>query len=113
MLGKLGTCKAIEVADTSADRTLLVKVILAVTFRTDVLIKCSLALASVKLAQNVYVAKFTQMAVEATLACGGLLIDFLVELLYRKLAVGVATKEADERFPARCLISLFSHLFSP
>jgi hypothetical protein len=113
MLGKLGTCKAIKVTDTTADRALLVKVILAVTLRTDVLIKGSLALAAVKLSQNIYVAKLTQMAVETTLARWGLFIHFLVELLYRKLAVGIATKKTDKRFPTRCFISLFSHLFSP
>jgi hypothetical protein len=53
------------------------------------------------------------MAVKTALARGCLFVDLGIELVYCKLTVGIASEKADERFPARCLISLFSHLFSP
>ena len=113
MLGKIGTCKAIEVADASANGAFLVKVILAVTFRSNILIQRTASLSTVELAQNIYAAKLSQMAVKTALARRSLGIDLGIKLLYCKLAVGIASEKADERFPTRCLISLFSHLFSP
>jgi hypothetical protein len=111
VLGKIGTCKAIKVAHTPANGAFLVEVILAITLRSDVLVKRSAPLATVKFTQDVNVAQFTQVAIEAALSGGSFLVYFLVELVHRKLAVGVASKKAEERFPARCLISLFSHGF--
>ena len=113
MLGKLGTGKAIEVADTAANRALLVKVILAITLCTNVLVKRSASFATVELAQHLNVAKLAQVAVKTTLARGCLGIDLGIELLYCKLTVGIASEKTDQRFPSRGLISLFSHLFSP
>ena len=58
MLGKLGTCKAIEVADATANGAFLMEVILTIALRANVLIKRSFSLATVKFAQNFNVAKF-------------------------------------------------------
>ena len=113
MFCKLGACKAIEVADTTANSAFLVEVILAITLRSDVLIKRAFPLASVEFAQNVNTAKLAKVAVKAALARGCLGVDLGVKLVNSKLTVGVASKKADECFPARCFISLFSHLSSP
>ena len=113
MLGKIGACKAIKVADTSANGAFLVEVILAIAVCSNVLVKCSFALSAVKFAQNINAAKLGEVSVKAALARGCLFVDLGIKLLNGELAVGVATEKADERFPARCLISLFSHSFSP
>lgn len=94
VLGKLGTCKAIEMANTTANRALLVEVVFAIAFGTNVLIKCSAYLATVELAQNLGVAKLGEVTVKTAFAGGSLLVDLAVKLLYRKLAVGIATKKA-------------------
>lgn len=57
MLGKLGTCKAIKVANATANRTFLVEVVFAITLCADVLIKGSAPLTAVELAQDFNVAK--------------------------------------------------------
>ena len=113
MLCEVGTCKAIEVADTSAHGAFLMKVILAVAVRANILIKRSTFFTAVELAQNFNLAKFAQMTVKAALARGSLLVDLGIKLVHGELAVWVASEKAEERFPARGLISLFSHLFSP
>jgi hypothetical protein len=89
------------------------EVILAITLRTNVLIKRSAAFAAVEFAQDLASAKLAKMAVKTALARGCLFVDLGIELVYCKLTVGIASEKADERFPTRCLISLFSHLFSP
>ena len=94
MFSKLGTCKTIEVADTSANRALLMKVIFAIAFGTNVLIKCSAALTAVKLAQNLGVAKLGEVTVKTAFAGGSLLVDLMVKLLYRELSVGIETEKA-------------------
>ena len=68
VLCKIGTCKAIEVADTSANGTLLVEVVFAVTLRSDVLIQGTFPLAAVKFAQDIHLAKLTQMSIETAFA---------------------------------------------
>jgi hypothetical protein len=113
MLCKLGAGKAIKVTDATANCALLVKMILAVTFGTDVLIKGSASFTAVELAQNFHFAKLAKMAIKTALARGCLGVDLGIKLFYCKLAVGIASEKADERFPAHCLISLFSHLSSP
>jgi hypothetical protein len=89
------------------------EMILAITLRTNVLIKRSATFTAVEFAQALASAKLAKMAVKAALARGCLFVDLGIELVYCKLTVGIASEKADERFPARCLISLFSHLFSP
>ena len=59
------------------------------------------------------VAKLAQMTVKTAFTGGCFFINFLVKLIHCELAVGITAKKTDECFPARCLISLFSHLFSP
>ena len=113
MLGKLGTGKAIEVADATADSAFLMEVILAITFRADVLIKRSLAVTAVELAYDLAATKLTEVTVKAALARSVLLTDLVIEILYRKLTVGIAAQKADKCFSARCLVSCFSHSFSP
>ena len=97
VLGKLGACKAIEVADATANGTLLVEVILTVTLRTDVLIKRSVSLAALELAQDFNVAKLAQVAVETAFSRRRFGVDLGIELVYCKLAVGVATKRLREK----------------
>ena len=113
MLGKIGTCKAIKVADTSANGALLMKVVFAVTLRANVLVKRSATFAAMELAQDLNAAKLSQMAVKTAFAGRSLFVYLSIKLLNGELAVGVASKKADECFPARCFISLFSHLSSP
>ena len=96
----------------SASGALQVKVVLAIALRADVLIKRSAPFAAMKFTQNFYVAKLCEVAIKTAFARLGLLADLLIELVYGKLAVGIATKEADKRFPTRRFLS-FSHLFSP
>ena len=98
VLGKLGTGKAIEVTDATTNRTFLVKVILAVTLGTNVLIKRSASFATVEFAQDLNLAKLTEVTVKTALARGCLGVDLGIKLLYCKLAVGVASKKADECF---------------
>ena len=93
VLSKLGTCKAIEVTDTTANRALLVKVVFAIAFGTNVLIKRSASLATVELAQNLGVAKLGEVTVKTAFAGGSLLVDLAVKLLNGKLAVGIATEK--------------------
>jgi hypothetical protein len=113
MLGKIGTCKAIKVADTSANGALLVEVVFAVTLRANVLVKRSATFAAMELAQNLNATKLGEVSVKAALAGRSLFVYLGIKFFNGELAVGVASKKADECFPARCFISLFSHLFSP